>query len=190
MQHVARATLVSICAFVLSGFILVASHGVGLAQPSPPALPETGAQPGNGAPTVTQIIELNVASPAKICLAITPLVQRNPAAASEVVTAAQKYPQLLATLAQCLSRIQRGLAEQNPSGAKLIANIVAAAPAEFQAGYAVAQVAADTTAGGNGQGASGNGAQGATGTSGSLGASPLLTGIGGSGVNVVSHSRP
>src|SRR5262245_54084941 len=123
--------------------------------------PSTAAAAIPPAVTITSVIEANLAQPGQICPACTPLIIASPAAAAEMIAAAQKYPELAETLAQCLSKLQQGMAATNPQGAQAIAALVTNAPPAFQAAYAVA--AAGDGGGGGGDGGGGGGGAGAGG---------------------------
>jgi hypothetical protein len=87
---------------------------------------------------IIELITLQKDWPANICRVITPVLLKSPDAAADVVNAARKYPHLLVVLAQCLSHVEHCYAD--PAVAATIAAIVASAPGDFRAAYAVNRV--------------------------------------------------
>jgi hypothetical protein len=128
--------------------------------------------------TIGEIVAANVETPEKICAAVTPIIMAEPGEAYDLIETAKQRPKQMEALAQCLSQIQTMIKKANPDGAKAIDALVAAAPAGFQAAYAVALANADsgdasstgdagggggTSGGGNGGSSSGGGTAGSGG---------------------------
>ena len=210
-----------------------ANAAVDVPNPSGPPIPKAGiesARPLQSAPpqiqapapqaqtatsqalTIGEIVAANVETPDKICAAVTPIIMAEPGEAFDLIETAKQRPKQMEALAQCLSQIQTMLKKANPDGAKAIDALVAAAPAGFQAAYAVAlanagsgdagPAAGDAGAGDSGGGSSGGGTAsgggggdggGGTGFSGFAGGG-AIGGSGGSGGGnfgvVVSPSTP
>jgi hypothetical protein len=94
--------------------------------------------------TIGEIVAANVETPDKICAAVTPIIMAEPGEAYDLIETAKQRPKQMEALAQCLSQIQTMIKKTNPDGAKSIDALVAAAPAGFQAAYAVALANADS----------------------------------------------
>jgi hypothetical protein len=180
-------------------------------QSAPPRIqaPFSQAQaPTSQALTIGEIVAANVETPDKICAAVTPIIMAEPGEAFDLIETAKQRPKQMEVLAQCLSQIQTMIKKANPDGAKAIDALVAAAPAGFQAAYAVALAnggsgdapstgdaggGGGTSGGGtasSGGGGDGGGGGGGTGFSGFAGGG-AIGGSGGGNVGIpVSRSTP
>ncbi len=146
-------------ALTLATVASAAVHAQSSGQPTNP--PTTGNVPPimqQGQLTIAQIIANNSTNLQALVQQLLPIIRENPAAAGEVIAAAQANPALTPILAQALSRIQTIVAGQNPQAGALISSIVASAPPPFQAAYAVARA----PAGGGGPNGGGGGGGGPT----------------------------
>jgi hypothetical protein len=171
-------------------------------NPSGPPIPKAGigttARPLQSAPpqaqaappqplTIGEIVAANIETPEKICAAVTPIILAEPGEAFDLIETAKQRPKQMELLAQCLSEIQATVKKTNLDGAKAIDALVAAAPAGFQAAYAVALAnagsgdAAGGTADAGSGGAGGSSGGGSTSGGGTSGGSAGGGGGGGSG---------
>ncbi len=203
---------------------------VDVPNPSGPPIPKASAEttrPLQSAPpqtqsalpqpvTIGEIVAANVETPERICAAVTPIIMAEPGEAYDLIETAKQRPKQMEALAQCLSQIQMAIKKTNPDGAKAIDALVAAAPAGFQAAYAVAlangsggETAGDTAAsagdstsgggntaggnsasgGGDGSGGTGGGNSGAGAGFGSFATTGSTGGTNGFGIPV-SRSTP
>jgi hypothetical protein len=136
--------------------------------------------------SISEIVAANIETPEKICPAVTPVIVAEPGEAFDLIETAKQRPKQMEALAQCLSQIQSLIKKSNPDGAKAIDALVAAAPAGFQAAYAVAlanagsgdtgPAAGDAGGGGDSAGSADGGSSGGGGS-----ASGGSTGDGGGG---------
>ena len=142
-----------------------------------------------GAANIGEIVAANIETPDKICAGVTPIIMAEPGAAFDLIETARQRPKLSEGLAQCLSKIQSVMKDVNPEGAKAIDALVAAAPAAFQAAYAVALAnnapgdssTATADAGGGDGGGAADGGSSSGGDSSSSGSSSGGSGTGGGG---------
>ncbi len=152
----AKAALIAIMALAISVANAAAQPAPQQSAPVPsaPVPSANAAQPdvsnappaGQGA-AVAKLVATNLGNLKKITPELIALINADPALAAGLIEAARQHPEQAQALAQLLSKIQAGLKTTNPDGANVIAALVASAPPEFQAAYAVA------LAGGGGDGA-------------------------------------
>ncbi len=178
-------TLVVILALALSIACARAQTAAQEGPPLPPAVESTQTPnaaaaigPEEGA-AVAKLVAANLGDLKKITPELIALINADPALAAGLIEAAKENPQHAQALAELLSTIQTRLKETNPDGAKVIAALVAAAPAPFQAAYAVALAGGGESGGGTGGPAPASGGGAAAGAGG--GGGPAGGGGGGSG---------